>query len=89
MLHDQSAAEDVVQDIFVQLWLSPALYDPARGSLRSYLVMLARSRAIDRWRSRGVARGALERSAGPASSTRRSPTTPPRSSSAATARAPP
>ena len=64
VLHDQSAAEDVVQDIFVQLWLSPGGYDPRRGSLRSYLVMLARSRAIDRWRSRGVARGALERSAG-------------------------
>jgi RNA polymerase sigma-70 factor (ECF subfamily) len=64
VLHDRAAAEDVVQDIFVQLWLSPASYDPRRGSLRSYLVMLARSRAVDRWRSRAVARGALERTAG-------------------------
>ena len=61
VLRDQAGAEDVVQDIFIQLWLSPRSYDPARGSLRSYLVMLARSRAIDRWRSRGVARAAIER----------------------------
>jgi RNA polymerase sigma-70 factor (ECF subfamily) len=63
VLHDQAAAEDVVQDVFIQLWLSPSSYDPSRGSLRSYLMMLTRSRAIDRWRSRSAARGALERSA--------------------------
>ena len=68
VLRDQAAAEDVVQDIFIQLWLSPRSYDPARSSLRNYLVMLARSRAIDRWRSRGVARAALERSAAPSES---------------------
>ena len=63
VLHDQAAAEDVVQDIFIQLWLGGSRYDPARGTLRSFLVMLARSRAVDRWRSRAVARTALERSA--------------------------
>ena len=64
VLHDKAAAEDVVQDIFIQLWLGPGAYDPARGTLRSYLVMLARSRAVDRWRQRAVARAALERTAG-------------------------
>jgi RNA polymerase sigma-70 factor, ECF subfamily len=68
VLRDQAAAEDVVQDVFIQLWLSPRSFDPGRGSLRSYLVMLARSRAIDRWRSRGVARAALERSGAPTAS---------------------
>ena len=63
VLHDQAAAEDVVQDVFIQLWLGRASYDPGRGSLRSYLVMLSRSRAVDRWRSRAVARTALERTA--------------------------
>ena len=63
VLHDQAAAEDVVQDVFIQLWLGGANYDPARGNLRSYLVMIARSRAVDRWRSRAVARTALERTA--------------------------
>jgi RNA polymerase sigma-70 factor (ECF subfamily) len=63
VLHDASAAEDVVQDIFISLWLNPASWNPRRGSLRSYLVMLSRSRAIDRWRSRTAARTALERSA--------------------------
>jgi RNA polymerase sigma-70 factor (ECF subfamily) len=53
VLRDEAAAEDVVQDVFMQLWLKPSLYDPARGSLNSYVPMLARSRALDRWRTRG------------------------------------
>jgi RNA polymerase sigma-70 factor, ECF subfamily len=64
VLRDQAAAEDLVQDIFIQLWLAPDAFDARRGSLKNYLVMLTRSRAIDRWRTRAVARAALERSAG-------------------------
>lgn len=63
VLHDEAAAEDVVQDVFVQLWLKPHLYDPARGSLSSFVSMLARSRAVDRWRSRIARESAVERSA--------------------------
>ena len=54
VLRDEAAAEDVVQDVFVQLWLRPDMYDPKRGSLASYVSMLARSRALDRWRSRSA-----------------------------------
>jgi RNA polymerase sigma-70 factor (ECF subfamily) len=50
-----------VQDVFVQLWLRPDSYDPARGSLASYVSMLARSRAVDRWRSRSAREHAVER----------------------------
>ena len=32
VLRDEAAAEDVVQDVFVQLWMKPDSYDPARGS---------------------------------------------------------
>src|ERR1044071_7737176 len=53
VLHDPAAAEDVVQDVFAQLWRRPT-FDERRGSLRSYITMLARSRAIDRWRSQAV-----------------------------------
>jgi len=63
VLRDQAAAEDVVQDVFMQLWLRPSAYDPARGSLTSYVTMLARSRAVDRWRTRGARESAVERSA--------------------------
>src|SRR3954451_7960905 len=52
VLRDEAAAEDVVQDVFVQLWLRPDSYDPSRGPLASYVSMLARSRALDRWRTR-------------------------------------
>src|ERR687893_1479301 len=63
VLRDEAAAEDVVQDVFMQLWLKPASFDPARGSLTSYVTMLARSRAVDRWRTRSAREAAVERSA--------------------------
>lgn len=61
VLRDEAAAEDVVQDVFVQLWLRPDSYNPARGSLSSYVSMLARSRALDRWRSRTARESAAGR----------------------------
>jgi RNA polymerase sigma-70 factor, ECF subfamily len=61
VLRDEAAAEDVVQDVFVQLWLRPDSYDPTRGSLASYVSMLARSRALDRWRSQAARDHAAQR----------------------------
>lgn len=63
VLRDRAAAEDVVQDVFVALWRRPSSYDPSRGPLGSYLTMMARSRALDRWRSRTSREAAVERSA--------------------------
>jgi RNA polymerase sigma-70 factor (ECF subfamily) len=51
MLGDRSMAEDVVQDVFVRLWRRPSRFDPAKGSLRSFLIMQTRGRAIDVLRS--------------------------------------
>ena len=45
-------AEDVVQDVFLQLWNHPERFDATRGSLRSYLVVVGQSRAIDVFRAR-------------------------------------
>jgi len=58
VLGNGSAAQDVVQDVFVELWSHPDRYDPAAGSLRTYLMVLARHRAVDVMRSelRRVAR---------------------------------
>jgi len=58
VLGNGSAAQDVVQDVFVELWGHPDRYDPAAGSLRTYLIVLARHRAVDLLRSelRRVAR---------------------------------
>ncbi|TAM61137.1 MAG: sigma-70 family RNA polymerase sigma factor [Chloroflexota bacterium] len=51
---DRSVAEEVVQDTFLTLWNRAELFDPAAGSLRTWLVTVARNRGIDR--ARAVAR---------------------------------
>jgi RNA polymerase sigma-70 factor (ECF subfamily) len=58
VLGERTAAHDVVQDVFVELWSHPDRYDPAAGKLRTYLTVLARHRAVDLVRSelRRVAR---------------------------------
>src|SRR3954449_2050239 len=63
VLRDQAAAEDVVQDVFTSLWRKPGRFDARRGSLATYLTLLAHSRAVDRWRSRSARAAALERTA--------------------------
>jgi RNA polymerase sigma-70 factor, ECF subfamily len=61
VLQDAAAAEDVVQDVFTALWRDPSKFDPRRGSLPAYLAMMARSRAVDRVRSRAAGVAAVER----------------------------
>jgi len=51
VLGDVGAAEDVVQDVFVQLWHHAEKFDPERGSLRSFLLTQTHGRAVDRLRS--------------------------------------
>jgi RNA polymerase sigma-70 factor (ECF subfamily) len=46
-------APDICQDVFVTLWNQPERWDPDRGTLRTYLAMVARRRSIDRLRSAG------------------------------------
>jgi RNA polymerase sigma-70 factor (ECF subfamily) len=52
VLHDASEAEEVLTDIFFEVWAKADRYDSHRGSPVTYLVTLARSRAIDRKRAR-------------------------------------
>src|SRR6266581_1296454 len=51
VVRDGASAQDVVQDVFVELWSRPGRYDPAAGPLRTYLIVLARHRAVDLVRS--------------------------------------
>ena len=52
LLADAGEAQDLVQDIFLQVWRTAASYDPARGSVFSWMATLIRNRAIDRLRMR-------------------------------------
>ncbi len=51
-------AEDLVHDVFIEAWQRVSDYDPRRGSVRAWLLVRVRSRAIDRLRSLRVAREA-------------------------------
>ena len=52
VLRDPSAAEDVLQDIFMQIWRKPESFLATRGSLGSWLAVVARNRSIDHLRRR-------------------------------------
>ena len=52
ILGDRTEAEDVLQETFVQVWKTAATFDDQRGKPLAWFIMLTRSRAIDRLRSR-------------------------------------
>lgn len=51
VLGEGTAAQDVVQDVFVELWSHPDRYDPNAGPLGTYLALRAKHRAVDLIRS--------------------------------------
>src|SRR3954452_4783608 len=61
VLNDAAMAQDVVQDVFLRLWRRPAAFDPHRGDLGAYLRLMARSRALDLWRSAHASGRATDR----------------------------
>jgi RNA polymerase sigma-70 factor (ECF subfamily) len=51
LLWERAQAEEMVQEIFLRLWEQPGRFDQARGSLRSFLLMDAHARCVDRIRA--------------------------------------
>lgn len=51
ILNDHREAEDVLQEVFVQIWDKARLYDAARGKPLTWAMTLTRNKAIDRLRS--------------------------------------
>jgi RNA polymerase sigma-70 factor, ECF subfamily len=63
LLWERSLAEEMVQEIFLRLWERPERFDQARGSLRSFLLMDAHARCVDRIRAESRRKEREERTA--------------------------
>lgn len=51
ILRDPAASEEVLQEVFWQIWREAARYDPGRGSPEAWVVMRSKTRAIDKLRA--------------------------------------
>ena len=69
VIGDPRAAEDVTQDVFVSVWERPESFEPSRGSLRTWLGMLAHRRAVDHVRREEARRRRSQREASQPSTT--------------------
>jgi RNA polymerase sigma-70 factor (ECF subfamily) len=56
ILGERREAEDLLHDVFLEVWRQAAQFDPARGTVRAWLLMRMRSRALDRKKSAGFSR---------------------------------
>ncbi|MBI1808196.1 MAG: sigma-70 family RNA polymerase sigma factor [Ignavibacteria bacterium] len=60
MLRSVEDAEDIVQDVFLQVWNKADSYEQTKGTVYTWLVTMTRNRAIDRLRSKGYKKHSRE-----------------------------
>ena len=61
VVRDPSQAEEVVQEVFVELWRVAPRFEPSKGTVTSWVATIAHRRAVDRVRSEQSARNRVER----------------------------
>ncbi|MEA3187241.1 MAG: polymerase sigma-70 factor, subfamily, partial [Chthoniobacter sp.] len=61
VVHDDAEADDLLQEIFMQIWRQAKNYSPKKGQALGWIVTLTRRRAIDRLRKRQAYHRATER----------------------------
>jgi RNA polymerase sigma-70 factor (ECF subfamily) len=63
ILKDEAEAQDVLQEIFLQIWREAERFDASRASVKTWLFTIARSRSLDRYRARKTVTSRLEEQA--------------------------
>lgn len=61
IIHDDAEAEDILQDVFVQVWNQGHQFSADKGRVLGWLIILARRRTVDRLRKRGAYQRASDR----------------------------
>jgi RNA polymerase sigma-70 factor, ECF subfamily len=54
LLGRRNEAEEILQEAFLQVWMQAGSFDPQRATPRGWILKIARSRALDRLRNRGL-----------------------------------
>ncbi|MGW2303108.1 sigma-70 family RNA polymerase sigma factor [Streptomyces sp. NPDC001809] len=63
VLRDAAQSEEVAQEVLIEVWRTAARYEPSRGSVMTWVLMLAHRRAVDRVRSEQAASNREQRAA--------------------------
>jgi RNA polymerase sigma-70 factor, ECF subfamily len=59
-ISDEALAQEITEDVFFLAWTRAASFDPARGNVLAWLLVIARSHALDAWRQQAAQKNRLD-----------------------------